>query len=277
MTIYLYIKTHRVTGLKYFGFTRQDDPYKYKGSGIYWKSHIKKYGNDADTEIVGIFYNIDDAEKVALKFSKDNNIVESNEWANLMEENCRDGILFNEEIIQKIRSKNLGRKHTEDHKRKCSEVKKGKKRSKETCENISKGRKGIIFSEEQLKNMSESQKGKVLCEEHKKKISEGNKGKKKPPRSVEWKEKHSKLRKGIPNPKHSEAMKGRVVWCLKWIVTNIATGEERIIENLNAFCRENSLDRRTLGFTASGYRNIRQHKGWKCKKLKENDSNATEN
>ena len=50
MTIYyLYVKTHRITGLKYLGKTKQD-PYKYRGSGVYWTSHIKKHGYLVDAD-----------------------------------------------------------------------------------------------------------------------------------------------------------------------------------------------------------------------------------
>lgn len=52
MTIYyLYIKTHKITGLKYLGQTSKD-PYKYSGSGIDWIHHLKLFGNDLDTEIL---------------------------------------------------------------------------------------------------------------------------------------------------------------------------------------------------------------------------------
>jgi hypothetical protein len=37
---FLYIKTHSVTGLKYFGKTTKD-PFRYKGSGVYWVRHLK--------------------------------------------------------------------------------------------------------------------------------------------------------------------------------------------------------------------------------------------
>jgi hypothetical protein len=36
----LYVKTHNITGLKYFGKTT-NDPFKYKGSGKYWLDHLK--------------------------------------------------------------------------------------------------------------------------------------------------------------------------------------------------------------------------------------------
>ena len=91
MTIYLYVKTHRVTGLKYFGKTGQTDPYKYRGSGKHWCRHIRQHGNDVETKIVGVFEDALEATKFALNFSRENNIVESKEWANLVPENVLDG------------------------------------------------------------------------------------------------------------------------------------------------------------------------------------------
>jgi len=83
MTIYLYIKTHNKTGLKYLGKTEKKNPDSYKGSGVLWKKHIKKHGNDVSTEII---FQSDDKEKfkkVAIEYSKKFNIVESKNWANL--------------------------------------------------------------------------------------------------------------------------------------------------------------------------------------------------
>lgn len=51
MTIYLYVKTHSITGLKYLGKTKQN-PYKYLGSGVDWISHLEKYGTSMTTEII---------------------------------------------------------------------------------------------------------------------------------------------------------------------------------------------------------------------------------
>jgi hypothetical protein len=51
--IYLLVKTHRVTGLKYLCQTKQD-PKKYKGSGTDWRDHVKKFGNNVDTEIIKV-------------------------------------------------------------------------------------------------------------------------------------------------------------------------------------------------------------------------------
>jgi len=83
--IYLYKKTHNITGLKYLGKTERD-PHTYKGSGVYWKRHIKKYGYDVTTEIL---FQTNDKEKfkeIGLYYSALWNVTESNEWANFMPE-----------------------------------------------------------------------------------------------------------------------------------------------------------------------------------------------
>ncbi len=89
--IYLYVKTHTKTGLKYFGKTTQADPMKYEGSGKYWRRHLKQHGDDVITEIIGSFNSLDECTPVAIKFSVDNDIVNSPLWANLIAENGADG------------------------------------------------------------------------------------------------------------------------------------------------------------------------------------------
>lgn len=85
---YLYIKTHNITGLKYFGKTIKD-PFEYIGSGKYWNNHLKKHGNNVSTKIVASFTAEHREEMIefALFFSDYFDIVKSNEWANLVEEN----------------------------------------------------------------------------------------------------------------------------------------------------------------------------------------------
>lgn len=89
-TTYLYVKTHNVTGLKYFGKTTKD-PYKYLGSGLYWLRHLKEHGRSVSTWIVGKFDDPDLCSKIAIEFSKTNNIVQSRDWANCKTENGLDG------------------------------------------------------------------------------------------------------------------------------------------------------------------------------------------
>ena len=86
MIIYLYVKQHSVTGLKYFGKTTQKNPFKYLGSGSYWKNHIKKYGKSIKTLEIWGFDDQELCTEFALKFSNQNQIVESNEWANQIPE-----------------------------------------------------------------------------------------------------------------------------------------------------------------------------------------------
>jgi hypothetical protein len=80
---YLYIKQCNVTGLKYFGKTVSKDPVKYKGSGKHWTRHIEKYDNNVSTIWYQLFIDKDELVKYATMFSVNNNIVESNDWANL--------------------------------------------------------------------------------------------------------------------------------------------------------------------------------------------------
>jgi hypothetical protein len=79
---YLYIKTHNITGLKYFGKTIKD-PFKYKGSGKHWCAHLEKHGCDVTTEILGYYTNKEECMNAALEFSDKNKIVESSDWANM--------------------------------------------------------------------------------------------------------------------------------------------------------------------------------------------------
>ena len=88
---YLYVKTHNITGLKYFGKTILDDVSKYKGSGVYWLRHIKKHGYDVTTEIFGYFEDEIICKIAAIQFSIDNDIVKSKKWANLKEERLDGG------------------------------------------------------------------------------------------------------------------------------------------------------------------------------------------
>ena len=107
--IYLYKKTHRITGLKYLGKTSKTDPYSYLGSGKYWKSHINKHGNNVETEI--LFESNDSAEiaKMGLYYSNLWNVVDSDEWANLKPESG-DGGTFKHTDEAKIKIGEASRK-----------------------------------------------------------------------------------------------------------------------------------------------------------------------
>jgi hypothetical protein len=169
----LYIKTHNMTGLKYFGKTTRNDVHKYSGSGKYWLSHIKKHGYNIQTHIYAQFDETDYIERIllqccALMFSIENDIVNSKEWANLKPENGLDGSA-------------KGSKHSEEVKAKMSRDR--------------KGRNGTLHSNETKALLSSIHSGKVLSEEHKKNIRISRLGKK---HHEDTLKKMSAWQKGLP-------------------------------------------------------------------------------
>lgn len=96
MTIYLYKKTHKDTGLKYLGKTIAKDPYTYPGSGIYWTRHLETHGNNVETEILRECATEEELKFWGQHYSKLWNVVESKEWANLIEEAGPGGFWSNE-------------------------------------------------------------------------------------------------------------------------------------------------------------------------------------
>lgn len=133
---WLYIKQHNQTGLKYFGKHLGKDPYKYKGSGLRWTNHLNVHGNDVTTIWCQLFESEAELKSYALEFSLNNNIVESQEWANLIPENGNCG------------GSNKGTPKTEEHKLK-----------------IGKANSGTVMSEEQKAHLSALNTGKKVSEE----------------------------------------------------------------------------------------------------------------
>ena len=196
----LYIKQHSVTGLKYFGKTT-GDPYKYNGSGVHWKHHIKKHGKEhiITTWVSEVYTDSDIISEFALKFSRDNNIVESNEWANLILENGLDGMTpgstSSDETKAKLSAAAKGRIVSEETKAKLSAAGKGRIVSEETKAKLSIAHMGQTQSDETKAKLLAANKGKARSDETKAKISAMNKGK---VRSEEYKAKISAAKKGKP-------------------------------------------------------------------------------
>jgi hypothetical protein len=92
--IYLLLKTHNETGLKYLcrHITKNEKTcYSYKGSGVYWIRHLEKYGNNVSTEILAKCSTVEEASILGLQYSNKWNIVESSEFANLIPEEGQGG------------------------------------------------------------------------------------------------------------------------------------------------------------------------------------------
>lgn len=86
----LYIKQHRATGLRYFGKTERDVN-KYHGSGLYWRNHLKQHGKHVDTIWSEKFTDSSLCQEFAEFFSEFFDIVDSDEWANLIPEDSKGG------------------------------------------------------------------------------------------------------------------------------------------------------------------------------------------
>jgi uncharacterized membrane protein len=113
MTIYyLMVKTHRITGLKYLCQTKQSDPYKYTGSGKYWKNHLKVHGKHIDTEILRECITKQELSEWGRHYSELWNIVESSEWANLKPETGQGGNIQTPDSIAKGLQTRLKRRGT---------------------------------------------------------------------------------------------------------------------------------------------------------------------
>lgn len=70
MTIYyLYVKTHIKSGLRYLGQTSNNNPHKYRGSGVDWKNHLLLHGNYVHTEILLSTTSIEERNNVGRYYS----------------------------------------------------------------------------------------------------------------------------------------------------------------------------------------------------------------
>jgi hypothetical protein len=88
---YLYVKTHNITGLKYLGQTSSTNPHAYKGSGVFWRRHLQKYGSDFSTQILLATDDKDELKATGEFFSRLWGVVRNRQWANLKEESGDGG------------------------------------------------------------------------------------------------------------------------------------------------------------------------------------------
>lgn len=146
--LYLMVKTHSVTGMRYLCkrvTTSDSKAISYNGSGKYWKRHLKVHGKHINTEIVAKYEldKINEFSTLCIECSVKHNIVNSDKWANLIEENGLSGAVVGENNpsknpdVNSKRSKSLigkyvgefsnfyGRKHTEETKEKISIANRG--------------------------------------------------------------------------------------------------------------------------------------------------------
>ena len=176
--IYLLVKTHAQTGLKYLCKTSRVDPHKYLGSGVYWRDHLTHHGTNHITEIIKECYSNDEVKYWGAYYSKLWNIVESKDtngkkiWANLIPETGSGGAT----------NGFFGKKHSESTKKLIGYNNKGKVRSDETKKLMSKNNnrsmKGKKHTKYACDKISKIHKNKILSAETKNKISHNSVSKK---------------------------------------------------------------------------------------------------
>jgi len=172
--IYLYVKTHNKTGLKYLGKTISEDPYSYPGSGKYWSAHLEKHGNDVSTEILLETNDSDELIRQGIYYSENPRVVESNIWANLIVEKGDGGdtsqceawqVYYSQRDFSGENNPFFGKSHSAKTKEKLAESASkqwtGVPKSKEHKEKIRQANTGKIFTEERKQNISLACKGRV--------------------------------------------------------------------------------------------------------------------
>ena len=153
MNHYLYLITNNINGKKYIGkrsTKKEIEQDSYMGSGTALKCALKKHGRENFTkEILGVCDSAEEAFEVE-RILVCQDVVDSDEFYNMI----LGGKGFS------IDGKpNLGRKFSDEHKRKISMGNKDRKHSDESKRNMSEAHKGKITSDETKVKMSKAKKG----------------------------------------------------------------------------------------------------------------------
>lgn len=126
---------------------------------------LRVTGPDVSTVIIKSFENRDDCKRFALKFSEDNDIVNSNEWANLKIEELDGG-------WSHIDRKALNMQTSERMKGEGNIAKTPEARSKISRSMVGNTNgQGVIFTKERQEKIRRANLGKTLSEETKLKLS----------------------------------------------------------------------------------------------------------
>jgi len=242
---------------------------------------LRKYGEEAfEWEVIEECYSKEELDEMEYHYIIQYNSFNRENGYNLsLGGEGNHGFKHSSETKQKIsdsnKGKTLGRKHTEESKRKMSAIMKGRKYSDSHCKAISEANKGKKLSYEHKAKLSISHKGKKLSEEHCKKISDSNKGKLLGRKfSEEHKRKLSEAhigktfseetRKKLSSARYGK-YRGESSACAKKYLIITPENTMFVVNGLNAFCKlytKCKLNTGALVAVAKGSRP--HHKHHKC-------------
>ena len=171
------------SGKVYIGITGIDPVKRWKqgySHNRHFSMAIKKYGwENISSEIIARNLTQKDACEMEISLIKEYNSANRNYGYNISTggESGRLGVKASKESIEKMRAAKVGKKLTEEHKKKISESEKGKIVSKETREKLRIANTGKKHTEEAKRKLSKIATGRKVSEETKKKKSMMNSGK----------------------------------------------------------------------------------------------------
>ena len=195
-------------GKIYIGITAIDPEKRWKqgySHNRHFSMAIKKYGwENISSEIIASNLTQKDACEMEISLIKEYNSTNRNYGYNISTggESGRLGVKASKESIEKMRAAKVGKKLTEEHKRKISESEKGKIVSKETREKLRIANTGKKHTEETKRKLSKIVTGRKVSEETKKKKSMMNSGKGNP----FYGRKHTEDAKRKVSEKHSKTV-----------------------------------------------------------------------
>ena len=269
--IYLYVKTHQTTGLKYLGKTVCKDPHAYKGSGKMWRDHCKKHGYVYNTEIIFQSDSKDAIKEKGIYYSQLWNIVESKEWANLKQEECDGGYCansFTPEANAKRSASLKGRVITDEHRHKLSIANKEKNwLSPETRKASADKIRGRKIPKEIVEKAVRNRLQNFVKKEKPPKIKKpaiicphcGLEGK----HSGNMRNYHFDNCEIVVGTRYRKCDNRITVTgkAKEWVFLS-PTNEQITVTSLRKFCRENGLNNGSMSEVATG--NRISHKGWRA-------------
>lgn len=193
---YIYKMCHTPTGRIYIGQRKlpkgkTPETDSYYGSGTVWRNIYKAHPEECVKTVLEFVESKREVNELEKKYIARYRSVYGELCVNIADGGCGGCGKHSPETIEKIRAAHLGRKLSEETKRKLSEAVSGEKhpffgkhRSEETKRKMSEARKGEKnhmygkhLSDETKRKLSEANKGKRLSEEHREKLSISHKGK----------------------------------------------------------------------------------------------------